>query len=390
MQSTSLPPQLDALSDDEREALLTDAALQSLADVLARVPDPRSRHGRRYELPFLLTCLVAAMLCNCNSLEAVGDWCHEQRTLLRRVFGPQRHLTPTGSLYRWLLPRLSAAHLEWALAGWVQATRPRPDAEAVAIDGKVVRGATEGNDPAPHLLAAITHQTHETLAEVPVADKAGEIPVAQALMGWLVLHDRVVTADALHCQTDSAQTILDAGGHYLLCLKGNWPVQHAAVVTYFADPDADTQDASTYERQKGRREERRLRSTTALNAYLQGFPQLAQVVEITRTVQDARGTHVDVDYFVTSSTADPPTLLVLIRGHWGIERQHWIRDVVFGEDRSRVRTGSAPQFLAALRNAILTLLSRLHLTAISAARRTFASRPSRALALVRRPFPPNR
>jgi predicted transposase YbfD/YdcC len=387
VQSTSLPLPLDDLTDEEREQLLTSDALHSLADVLACVPDPRSRHGRRYELSFLLTCLVAAMLCNCNSLEAVGEWCREQRSLLRQVFGPRRHLTPTGALFRWLLPQLSAAQLEWALASWVQATRPRPDTEAVALDGKVLRGAGSSEETAPHLLAVTTHRTRETLIEVPVAGKTNEIPVARSLLGWLLLHHRVVTADALHCQTDSAQAILDAGADYLLCLKGNWPAQYAAVVAYFADPAAQTSGAVTRERQKGRREERRVLVTSELTGYLTGFPALAQVAQITRTVIDARGTHQDVDYFVTSSTVDADTLLTLIRGHWSIERQHWLRDVDFGEDRCRVRSGAAPRLLAALRNAILTLLSRTRRTAIAAARRYFACHPRRAFALVRRPFP---
>lgn len=387
MQSTPLPCHLDDLIDDEREQLLTRTALRSLADVLGAVPDPRSRHGRRYDLPFLLTCLVAAMLCNCNSLEAVGEWCREQRSLLRQVFGPRRHLTPTGALFRWLLPRLSAAYLEWALASWVQATRPRPDTEAVALDGKVLRGAGSSEECAPHLLAVTTHQSRETLVEVPVTNKTSEIPVAHSLLGWLLLHHRVVTADALHCQTESCQAILDAGADYLLCLKGNWPAHYAAVVAYFADPAASTSEAVTNERQKGRREERRLLVTNELTDYLTGFPALAQVAQITRTVTDARGTHQDVDYFVTSSSADAATLLRLIRGHWSIERQHWLRDVDFGEDRSRVRSGSAPRLLAALRNAILTLLSRTAHTAIATARRSFACHPRRAFALIRRPFP---
>jgi predicted transposase YbfD/YdcC len=387
VQSTSLPPQLDDLTDDEREQLLTCDALHSLADVLASVPDPRSRQGRRYTLPFLLTCLVAAMLCNCNSLEAVGEWCREQRALLRQVFGPRRHLTPTGALFRWLLPQLSAAQLEWTLTSWVQATRPRPDTEAVALDGKILRGAGSGEETAPRLLAVTTHQTRETLVEVPVADKTNEVPVGRALLGWLLLHHRVVTADALHCQTASAQAILDAGADYLLCLKGNWPAHYAAVVEYFADPAAATTEAVTRERQKGRREERRLRVTTELSGYLTGFPALAQVAQITRTVIDTRGTHQDIDYFVTSASADAATLLALIRGHWSIERQHWLRDVDFGEDRSRVRSGSAPRLLAALRNAILTLLSRVGRTAVATARRYFACHPRRAFALVRRPFP---
>jgi predicted transposase YbfD/YdcC len=390
MQSTDLPTILDELNDEEREAMLTRSGLHSLHDALACVPDPRSRHGQRYDLPFLLTCLVAALLCNCNSLEAVGQWCAEQHRLLRHVFGPRQHLTPSGSLYRWLLRRLSAAQLEWALANWIQSTRPCPDTEAVALDGKVLCGAATDTEPAPHLLSVTTHQTHETLIQVPVSAKTNEIPVAQDLLGWLVLHDRVVTADALHCQTDFAQAVLDNGADYLLCLKGNWPAQDAEVVTYCADPAAITTAASTSERQKGRRERRCLRASTELNGHLDGFPKLAQVVQIVRTVEDKRGTHTDTDYFVTSSHGSADELLVLIRSHWSIECQHWIRDVVFGEDCSRIRSGAGPRFLAALRNALVALLHRIGRPAISAARRHFAAHPTKALALVRRPFPSHR
>ena len=79
MQSTAVSALLEALSPDEREALLTDARLGTLPAAFAAVPDPRKRRGQRYDLPFLLTCLVAALLCNCNSLEAVGQWCALQR-----------------------------------------------------------------------------------------------------------------------------------------------------------------------------------------------------------------------------------------------------------------------------------------------------------------------
>jgi DDE_Tnp_1-associated len=89
-----------------------DESLLSLYEAFGAVPDPRSRHGQRYDLPYLLTCLVAALLCNCTSLEAVGQWCHDQPLLLRRLFGPRDFSTPTGSLYRRLLPRLSVGHIE--------------------------------------------------------------------------------------------------------------------------------------------------------------------------------------------------------------------------------------------------------------------------------------
>src|SRR5207248_3855285 len=99
MQSTAVLTLLDAHTA-AREAASPEAALATLPAVFAAVPDPRSRHGQRYDLPFLLTCLVAALLCGCDSLDAVGQWTHDRRALLARHFGPRRHLTPTGPLYR--------------------------------------------------------------------------------------------------------------------------------------------------------------------------------------------------------------------------------------------------------------------------------------------------
>ncbi len=153
----------------------------------------------------MLTCLAAALLCDCSSLEAVGRWTRDQRTVLARVCGPRRHLTPTGSLYRRLLPRLSVAHVERALASWVQQTRPLRDREPLAFDGKTMRGARTDRQTTPHLLSISTHTTHETLVQVRVDDKTNEIPVAQDLLPHLPLHGRVVTADALHTQTDLAR-----------------------------------------------------------------------------------------------------------------------------------------------------------------------------------------
>ncbi|HUZ77546.1 MAG TPA: transposase family protein, partial [Chloroflexota bacterium] len=98
MESISPPALLDGLSEAERRALLSDAGLARLQAVFAVVPDPRARRGRRYDLPFLLTCLVAALLCNCNTLAAVGQWCQEHRALLARRYPYARHHTPTGAL----------------------------------------------------------------------------------------------------------------------------------------------------------------------------------------------------------------------------------------------------------------------------------------------------
>ncbi len=157
MQDTPVPSFFAALSAAERAALCSDAGLCTLQAAFASIPDPRKRRGQRYDLPFLLICLVAALLCDCNSLEAVGRWTRDQRSVLARMCGPRRHLTPTGSLYRRLRPRLSVVHMERALASWVQQTRPLRDREPVALDGKVVRGARTATQAAPQLLSVSTH-----------------------------------------------------------------------------------------------------------------------------------------------------------------------------------------------------------------------------------------
>jgi len=230
------------------EATFPEATLTTLPAVFASVPDPRSRHGQRYDLPFLLTCPVAALLCGCGSLDAVGQWTHDRRTLLTRHFGLRRHLTPTGLLYRRLLPRLSAAHLEAALAAWVRQTRPLRERESVAFDGKVVRGAVTITQSAPHLLSITTHDTGETLLQVRVDDKTNEIPVAQEVVPHLPLRGCVVTADALHTQTATAQVTLDQHADYVLVIEDNQPRLHAELVAYFGDPRATARSATTTDR----------------------------------------------------------------------------------------------------------------------------------------------
>jgi predicted transposase YbfD/YdcC len=378
------------LSEVERRSLLSDAGLDHLQAVFAVVPDPRARRGRRYDLPFLLTCLVAALLCNCDTLAAVGQWCREQRALLKRRYPHYRFLTPTGALLRWLLPRLAVAELAWGLAAWVRQTRLCGEQEPLALDGKTVRGAAvvqpDGTRQAPHLLSVSGHASQETLLQVRVDDKTTEIPVAQALLPYLPVRGRVVTADALHTQTAFAQGVLDQGGDYLLRVKGNQPTLCDDIALAFVDPATPTSKlTTTIDRRRGRTDMRSLRTTTALNAYLTSMPGVGQVAELTRTVTDAKWMHQEVVFLLTRR---PPArarrrhLLAWSRGHWSVEARHWVRDVTFGKDRSQLRGGHAPQIMATLRNLCLTLIRRTGATAIAATRRSFANHPAKALALL--------
>lgn len=378
---------LPALAQEQRSSLLASASLQSLFEMFEAVPDPRSAHGLRYDLPFLLTCLVAGMLCNCDSTEAVAQWCRDQVVLLRQLFGPRLFLTPSGSLYRRLLPHLDAPAVEQVLGTWVQATLVAPADEPLALDGKTVRGARSGEQTAPHLLAFCTHHSQETLWQVRVDEKTNEIPVAQAVLATLPIKHRVCTADALHTQTDFMRVIQAQQAETVLTVKGNQPTLYADLATYFADPLACYVQAETIDRRRGRTEVRRIKVSTEMNTYLApSWPYVAQVAQLTRTVTQADKTTTEIVYLITTlspAKASPGRLLDLVRGHWSIEnRLHYVRDVSFGEDRSRLRTGTAPQILAAFRNLTITLIHRSGSSQIAATRRHFASCPHEALALL--------
>jgi len=151
------------LREEERQSLLTQAHLSTLNELMEAIPDPRGKHGLRYDLPFLLTCLIAALLCNCNSTEAVGQWCHEHQSLLREIFGPRLFLTPSGSLYRWLLPQIDIQSFEQLLSTWVRATSQASPTDPLEVLGKTVRGARTAEGDAPHLLSCFTHQRKASL-----------------------------------------------------------------------------------------------------------------------------------------------------------------------------------------------------------------------------------
>jgi len=205
----------------------------------------------------------------------------------------------------------------------------------------------------------------------------------------LPLRGRVVTADALHTQTATAQVILDQHADYVLVVKDNQPRLHAELVAYFADPHATARSATTTDRCHGRTETRTVHATGRLCPYLTPyfpFPRLGQVARLVRTVREKGQTRTETAYLITSLTprrADAARLLALVRGHWSIEVRHRIRDVTFGEDHSRLRGGEAPQVMAALRNLALTLMRRAGHTAIAAYRRHRAAHPGKALRLLR-------
>jgi len=206
----------------------------------------------------------------------------------------------------------------------------------------------------------------------------------------LPLAGRVVTGDALDCQRALCAQICAAQGDYLFVVKANQPTLLSEVALLFDQPPPGEEFAAAYTHgQHGsRHEERRVWASPALNAYLADlldWPGLQQVLRLERLCVEHSQTTRQVRHLITSlpPSVPPHRLLGLVRGHWAIEnRLHYVRDVTCGEDACTVRSGSAPQVLAALRSAHLALLRLAGWRTIPEAHRHYAWSPEHALRLL--------
>jgi predicted transposase YbfD/YdcC len=331
----------------------------------------------------LLLLVVAGLLCNATSLRAIARWGRLHGETLGRPLGFARGTMPCYATLERLLRRLEAQGLDQRVTGWLGNHTALAQAEGIAMDGKSVRGVPGGL----HLLAAYAHQAQVVLAQEAVPSKENEITVAPRVLQGLNLRDKVVTGDAMLAQRSLSQVVLARGGEYFWVVKQNQPSLKADIALLFDQPPfgAVITTAQGESRHGGRHEVRRLWASNALNGYLQ-WPQVGQVCKLECQVSCRGKQRREVAYAVTSRTpekAGPGRLLELWRGHWRIENGlHWVRDVVFGEDRCRIRSGQAPRVCATLRNLALGLLRRAGVTAITEALQRHAAYPHQALALL--------
>ncbi|MFG2632153.1 ISAs1 family transposase [Streptomyces sp. NPDC048473] len=351
---------------------ITAADIPTLLRHLERVPDPRVRHGRRHPLAYVLALAARAVLAGARSLTAIAEWAADlpRDRLARtgaRILDPEPDRAcrpPSEATFRRVLQRLDGDALDTAISSYLreraqqQPEKKEPERNGpvqVAVDGKTLRGAVRPDGSRAHLISAL-RMDGVVIAQREVPAKTNEITAFKPLLAPLDLEGHVVTFDALLTQTDLARFLIEERkAHYIAVLKANHPGLHQFVRDLpwrDVPPGHRSQDAS-----RGRDEIRRLKAA-AVNRL--PFPHVAQALQIVRrTVRNGKTT-IDRAYALTSLDTlhkQAGQLAECVRRRWWIEnKEHHVRDVTFGEDASRARTGTAPRAMAGLRNLALGVL----------------------------------
>ncbi len=340
-----------------------------ISDHFDHIEDPRRAQGRLHRLDHILTIALCAVVSGSDGwddIEAFADaW---EPWLTERLGLP--HGVPSADTIRRVVSAISPQAFERGFARWVEGVATRTAGEVVAIDGKSLRRSYDKDDPKAmlHMVSAWASGQRLVLAQQTVDAKSNEITAIPALLDVLDIRGCIVTIDAMGTHTDIAAKIRGRGADYVLALKGNQETLHDDVRDYFETlrPRAAESQfafyAETTDIGHGRKDVRRLWSSSDLGWLIQSQAwaglQSVVMVESERHLKDVSTRQ--RRYFISSLPADDPArLLDAVRSHWGIENGvHWVLDVVFREDESRVRRDHGGTNLSVLRRLGLNLLRR--------------------------------
>jgi predicted transposase YbfD/YdcC len=329
--------------------------------------DPRQRGKVTYPLDEILLLCLLAVLAGAECFTEIALFGTKKLALLRR-FRPFEDGTPAHDHLGDILATLDADQFQSCFVAWVAAVAGVP-AGVIAIDGKTVRrsGQKKGAKAAIHMVSAFAARQRLVLGQVKVAEKSNEILAIPKLLNMLAIEGAIVTIDAMGCQRDIAQKVIDKKADYVLALKGNQGSLHDDVELFATEQKAhgfantEISQDTTIDGDHGRIE---TRTTTVIHdvKWLQEchhWPGLKAVVIVESSREISGKTERETRYYITSLVMLASVLGPVVRSHWAIENSlHWVMDMVFRDDESRIRTDHAPANFTTIKHMALNLLRR--------------------------------
>jgi len=342
--------------------------LKSLLGHFSTIDDPREAWRVAHPLVEVLLLVVCGTMADCNDYEAIAAWGATHLGFLRRYL-PYDHGVPGARWLTQLMNRINPALFSAVFSAWVRETWPdRPN--LIAIDGKTSRRSHDraaGKGPL-HLVSAFATTSRLVLGQEAVEGKANELSAIPVLIDRLAedggLKGALVSIDAIATNAKIAQTIKDADGDYLLAVKANQPSLRAETESAFAV--ADCLDSFVdHDKGHGRIEQRSV-SVIQDVAWLNGdrrfpgevrFPGAATLIRVRSRAELADRCRFETRYYISSAVLSAEQAALAVRGHWGIEnRLHWVLDVVFADDQSRLRKGHGAKNMAIVRHFAINLI----------------------------------
>jgi predicted transposase YbfD/YdcC len=344
--------------------------LRALLDHFSVIEDPREAWRVAHPLPEVLLLVVCGTIADCDDYEGIAAWGKAHLEFLQR-FLPYHHGVPGARWLTLLMNRIDPALFSAAFTAWVRETWPDRGG-LIAIDGKTSRRSHDrGADKAPlHLVSAFATTSRLVLGQQAVADKTNETTAIPVLLERLAENDglkgALVSIDAIATNAAIATTIRDAQADYLLAVKANQPTLRSEIETFFADaPPASLESTTDTDKGHGRIEQRTVTVARQVD-WLDGdrrfpgevrLPHVATIIRVASRAELKDRCRFETRYYVSSAALSAQRAAEAVRSHWAIENSlHWVLDVTFADDQSRVRKGHGAINMAVVRHFAINLV----------------------------------
>ncbi|MCP4459917.1 MAG: ISAs1 family transposase [Cytophagales bacterium] len=340
----------------------------SIADHFSKLTDPRIDRKKKHKLIDIFVIAICAIICGANDWVAIESFGKAKYKWLK-TFLELPNGIPSHDTFGRVFSLVSPSEFQNCFVNWVRAAFEVSKGELIAIDGKKLRRSHDrsSNKSAIHMVSAWASKNRVVLGQVKTEEKSNEITAIPELLKMLDIKGCIVSIDAMGCQKKIARQIIDQQGDYVLGLKGNQESLMDEVVEHFGQIDKEMLKSSAYEYYEteevnhGRKEIRCYLTTDDIEELTRVDEwEGLNVIGVVQSERQVNGsTSIEHRYYISSIENDAKRFAEAVRNHWSIENSlHWVLDIAFREDESRVRKGNAPENLAVLRHIALNLIKQ--------------------------------
>ena len=329
--------------------------------------DPRG-DNKRHQLLDIITIAICAVISNADSFEHIAEFGRAKHEWLKS-FLALPHGIPSADTFERVFARIDSEEFKDCFIKWIQAAIELTKDEVIAVDGKTLRRSHNKSNgiSAIHMVSAWACANGLVIGQIKTEEKSNEITAIPQLLKMLEIKGCIVTIDAMGCQKNISRAIVEKNADYIFSLKGNQSNLHDDVKLFFqARKEDDFKEMlfdyhETIDADHGRIETRKYWTTSDIG-WLQGkenWEKLKTICMVERERQFKNKTEREISYYMGSIESSAESYASAIRSHWAIENSlHWVLDVSFREDESRIRKDNAPENFAVLRHIALNMIKR--------------------------------